>query len=213
MSLIRYTPYSMGHLQQQLNRMFDQFDTDLFGRSEELGGGMFTPAVDVKEDAEAYTVHMEVPGVPQENLNITLQDNVLTIRGAKEQKQEHTEGQFRRVERSYGTFARSLSLPRNVDGGGVTANLTDGVLEVRLPKLEDAKPRQITVGGTAQSASGTTYESSNAQIESSRASALAGAEETTKVDVTGSAKGAGKGRNAPASGSSSKATGSKRAKE
>jgi len=152
MSLIRYTPYLMGNLQQQFNRMFDQYDRDFAGGSEGLGGGMFTPAVDVKEDSDAYTVHMEVPGVPQDKLNITLQDNVLTIRGQKEQRQEHGEGQYRRVERSYGAFARSLTLPRNVDSGAVAANLHDGVLEVRLPKQEEARPRQISITATANSA-------------------------------------------------------------
>jgi len=150
MSLIRYTPYNLSNLQQQINRMFDQVDNEFGGRSEGLGGGMFTPAVDIKEDADAYTVSLEAPGVKQENLNLTLQDNVLTIRGHKEQKQEQGEGQYRRVECSYGSFARSLSLPRNVDGNGVTADLHDGVLTVRLPKHEAAKPRQINIGTSRQ---------------------------------------------------------------
>lgn len=151
MSLVRYTHPMMG-LQQQINRMFDQFDSNLFGHLEGLGEGMFAPPVDVKEDADAYTVHLEVPGVAQENLQLSLQDNVLTIRGTKEQKQETGEGRYRRVERSYGSFARSLSLPRNVDGSGVTANLEDGVLEVRLPKREESRPRQISVGLTQNAA-------------------------------------------------------------
>ncbi len=147
MSLIRTTHPMLG-LQQQINRMFDQFDSDLFGHLENLGEGMFAPAVDVKEDADAYTVHLEVPGVAQDKLQLMLQDNVLTIKGAKEQKTEDSEGRYRRVERSYGNFARSLSLPRSVDPNAVTANLEDGVLEVRLPKREDARPRQINVGTT-----------------------------------------------------------------
>jgi HSP20 family protein len=109
MSLIRYT-HPMMHLQQQINRMFDQFDTDLFGRLEGLGEGMFTPPVDIKEDADAYTVHLEVPGVSQDHLHLSLQDNVLTIKGSKEQKQESGEGRYRRIERSYGSFSRSLIL-------------------------------------------------------------------------------------------------------
>jgi len=115
---------------------------------EGLGEGMFTPPVDIKEDADAYTVHLEVPGVSQDNLHLSLQDNVLTIKGSKEQKQESGEGRYRRIERSYGSFARSLSLPRNVDATRVEANLEDGVLEVRLPKREESKPRQINVGVT-----------------------------------------------------------------
>jgi HSP20 family protein len=148
MSMIRYTPYSVAGLQQQLNRIFDQFDPELTGRSEELGGGMFTPAADVKEDTDAYIVQVEVPGIAQDSINITLQENVLTIRGEKAAKQDNTEGQFRRVERAYGLFARSLSLPRGIDSNGVTASLRDGVLEVRLPKQEEAKPRQINIGVT-----------------------------------------------------------------
>ncbi len=147
MSLIRYS-HPMMHLQQQINRMFDQFDNDLFGRMEGLGEGMFTPPVDIKEDADAYTVHLEVPGVTQDHLHLSLQDNVLTIKGSKEQKQESGEGRYRRIERSYGSFSRSLSLPRNVDATRVEANLEDGVLEVRLPKREESKPRQINVGVT-----------------------------------------------------------------
>jgi len=150
MSLIRYT-HPMMNLQQQINRMFDQFDTDLFGRLEGLGEGMFTPPVDIKEDADAYTVHLEVPGVSQDNLHLSLQDNVLTIKGSKEQKQESGEGRYRRIERNYGSFSRSLSLPRNVDATRVEANLEDGVLEVRLPKREESKPRQINVGVTQNS--------------------------------------------------------------
>ncbi|HEX8832899.1 MAG TPA: Hsp20/alpha crystallin family protein [Abditibacteriaceae bacterium] len=146
MSSIRYT-HPMMNLHQQLNRMFDQFDTDLFGRLEELGDGLYAPAVDVKEDPDAYTVHLEVPGVKQDNLNLSLQDNVLTIKGIKEQGAQH-EGRYRRIERSYGSFVRSLSLPRSVDGAGVTANLQDGILEVRLPKREEARPRQISVTTT-----------------------------------------------------------------
>lgn len=147
MSLIRYGHPLLG-LQQQVNRMFDQFDSDLFGRMEDLGEGMFAPAVDVKEDADAYTVHLDVPGVAQDKLQLMLQDNVLIIKGVKEKKTGDGAGRYRRVERSYGGFSRSLHLPRSVDGSAVTANLEDGVLEVTLPKREDARPRQINVGTT-----------------------------------------------------------------
>lgn len=146
MSMVRYG-HPMMHL-QQINRIFDQFDSDLFGRLENLGEGMFAPAVDVKEDADAYTVHLEVPGVSQDNINLTLQDNILTIAGTKEQKQESAASRYRRVERTYGSFSRSISLPRGVDGNAVTANLEDGVLEVRLPKREEVRPRQINIGVT-----------------------------------------------------------------
>jgi len=151
MSMIRYG-HPMLALHRQLNQMFDGFDSDLFGHLEELGEGLYTPAVDVREDDGAYTVWLEVPGVRREALDISLQNNVLTIKGAKEQAA--VEGRYRRVERSYGSFVRSLSLPRNVDENGVVANLENGVLEVRLPKREEARARQISVSTTVSAQNG-----------------------------------------------------------
>lgn len=149
MSLIRFTPYGYSDLQEQANRLFDQLTGAERNQSEGLGGGMFTPPVDVREDADAYHITLEAPGMRREQLDITLQENVLTVRGQKEQKQRDEEGQYRRIECSYGSFARTLTLPRNVDGSGVTANLHDGLLQVRLPKHEEAKPRQINIAGGA----------------------------------------------------------------
>jgi HSP20 family protein len=150
MSLIRYTPFPGGNFSHQLNRMFEDFDNS-FGRFEGLGGGTFAPALDVKEDADRYTVSLEAPGIAQENLKISLENNVLSIHGTKEQKQEENQGEYRRVERSYGSFTRSVTLPRNVDVNKVEANLSDGVLTIQLPKEEQAKPRSISIGTTANS--------------------------------------------------------------
>lgn len=150
MSLIRYMPFPSGNFTQQINRMFEDFDNQ-FGRFEGLGGGTFAPALDVKEDADTYTVALEVPGIAEDNLQISLENNVLTVHGTKEQKQEEEgEGRYRRVERSYGSFTRSVTLPRNVDGNSVAANLTDGILTITLPKEEQAKPRQISIGTTVE---------------------------------------------------------------
>ena len=150
MSLIRYTPFPVGNFTQQLNRMFEDFDSN-FGQFEGLGGGTFAPPLDLKEDADSYMVALEVPGILQDNLKISLENNVLTIHGTKEQKKEEEgEGRYRRIERSYGSFTRSVTLPRNVDVNGVAANLTDGVLVISLPKEEQAKPRQISIGTTTE---------------------------------------------------------------
>lgn len=154
MSLIRYTPFPISNLQQQINRMFDDFGPG-FGQYgsqfEGLGGGTFAPALDVKEDADSYIVSIEVPGIAQENLNISLENNVLTVRGTKEQRRDEKDRELRRVERSYGSFARSVTLPRNVDASKVAANLNDGVLTIDLPKEDQAKPKQISIGTTHQS--------------------------------------------------------------
>ena len=105
----------------------------------------------MKEDSDSYTVALEVPGIPQDNLKISLENNVLSIHGTKEQKKEEEgEGRYRRVERSFGSFTRSVTLPRNVDVNNVNADLSDGVLTVSLPKEEQAKPRQISIGTTTE---------------------------------------------------------------
>jgi len=104
----------------------------------------------VREDVDAYVVHVEVPGVPRENMDIAMHDGALVIRGRKESTSQNGDARFRRVERSYGSFARALQLPRNVDPEQISASLNDGVLEVRLPKREEIKPRRIAIGDTRE---------------------------------------------------------------
>ena len=145
MGLIRYTPYLLNNLQQQVNRVFDEYGDNGLRSQEVLSGGTFAPPMDVKEDDDAYTVQMEVPGVKQEDLNLTLQENVVTIRGQKAQRSEEDEGNFRRIERSYGSFARSVRLPRVADTERIEASFDNGVLTVSVPKREEAKARTIEV--------------------------------------------------------------------
>jgi len=168
MAIIRYqTP--LLNLQHEINRMFEEFDRSV--EQEPSQNTMFRPAVDVREDADAYVVHVEVPGVPRENLDIAMQDGALLIRGRKESTSQNGDARFRRVERSYGTFARALQLPRNVDPERISASLNDGVLEVRLPKREEIKPRRIAIGGTHEAQNG----SSEAQSQlSDNASSTSG---------------------------------------
>jgi len=180
MAIIRYQAPLL-NLQHEINRMFEEFDRAI--EHEPSQAAMFRPAVDVREDSDAYVVHVEVPGVPRENLDIAMQDGALLIRGRKESTSQNGDARFRRVERSYGTFARALQLPRNVDPERISASLNDGVLEVRLPKREEIKPRRISIGGTheaqgapleaeAQSTNGASSESANGSGEgASQASA------------------------------------------
>lgn len=149
MNIVRTYPMGLSPLQRQINRIFEQFDEELSGGSSELSGGSFAPAMDVREDDDAYIVHLEVPGISRDDIELTIHDNTLVIRGSREQKQDKTGGQFRRVERSYGSFARALTLPRPVDVNRIEADLQDGVLEVRLPKSENARPRQISIGSSS----------------------------------------------------------------
>ena len=170
MAIIRYQAPLL-NLQHEINRMFEEFDRALESEPSASGAGMFRPAVDVHEDADAYVVHVEVPGVPRENLDIAMHDGALLIRGRKESISASGEARFRRVERAYGTFARALQLPRNVDPERISASLNDGVLEVRLPKREEIKPRRIAIGDTREAAAEAASEENGAERVDGGASA------------------------------------------
>jgi len=103
------------------------------------------PPVDIFEDAEAIRIIAEVPGVKPEDVKISLDDNVLTIKGAKQQVAEERTERVHRYERTYGSFERSFTLPATVDASNIKASYAHGVLTVTLPKAEKAKPRQIEV--------------------------------------------------------------------
>jgi HSP20 family protein len=113
------------------------------GRSEDLAA--WTPGVDVVEESDAYVFHADLPGVPKENVDITFEDNILTVSGSRERHDESNQGQYRRVERRYGRFTRSFALPSQVDTNKVDASFRDGVLVIRVPKAETAKARKIKI--------------------------------------------------------------------
>ncbi len=151
MSLIRWKPSrdlasfpsDMVSLQREMNRVFDSF----FNGVDEPGllNGTWAPAVDVAEGEDSYTVKMELPGVKKDDVKITLESNILTIRGEKKAESEVKEKNYHRTERSYGSFQRSFTLPTTVKNDRIDAVYKDGILTVTLPKAEEAKPRQIEV--------------------------------------------------------------------
>lgn len=150
MSLIRWNPTrelsawpsEMLSIQREMNRLFDSFF-----RNDEVGTGMsmWSPAVDILERDVEYEVRMELPGVRKDDVKITIENNVLTIRGEKKQESNEEEKGYRRVERSYGSFQRSFTLPTSVRPEKIDATVADGVLTVRLPKAEEARPKEIEV--------------------------------------------------------------------
>jgi HSP20 family protein len=142
MSVSRWDPF------QDLLAIQDEMN-QVFGRARQgQGGRVWAPALDISERKDAYVVTVEVPGVNSDDLDITLEDGLLTIQG---------EQQFHRVERRYGSFRRSITLPSQVQADAIEASFENGVLEVVVPKAEEAKPKKITVraGGGRQEVSGT----------------------------------------------------------
>jgi len=132
-------------LQQEINRMFNSF---FLGGAQDDGTlfpTVWSPAVDIAEDELEYLVKVELPGVNKDEVKITMQNNILTIRGEKKQEKETEDLNLHRVERSYGSFQRSFPLPTTVRNDSIEASYKDGVLAIRLPKAEVAKPKQVEV--------------------------------------------------------------------
>ena len=128
------------------DRAFDNFwnDSD-FVADGESGQRTWLPAVDIYENDDAFVATADLPGLKKDDIDVALEDNVLTVSGERKFEAREGEGSFRRVERSYGTFRRSFALPRGVDSTKVEAKFKDGVLTLTLPKSEVAKGRKITV--------------------------------------------------------------------
>lgn len=131
------------NLQVQLNRLFEPFARFATGE-EELVSGTWVPPVDVAETQDKIFVRAEVPGMKQEDISIEFENGLLTIKG--ERKLEKSEGvTWHRVERIYGNFRRSFTLPRSVDPEKISASYREGILEVEVPKREEAKPKHIKI--------------------------------------------------------------------
>lgn len=153
MALIRWNPArevatfpsDVFHMQREIDRMFDRF---LGGSLMEDGTAFtsnWTPAVDITEHENEYVVKLEIPGVSKDDVKITLENNVLTVKGEKKQEKESKSANYHRVERSYGAFQRTFTLPMGVKEDSIDASYKDGILNIALPKAEEAKPKQIDV--------------------------------------------------------------------
>jgi HSP20 family protein len=126
-----------------MSRLFEeQYGT---GREESLTAGAFVPPVDIYEDEHSLQLKLEVPGIEQKDLDVKVENNVLTVSGERKFEKEEKEENFRRVERRYGSFTRSFTLPNTVNPEDVSAYYNDGVLKIRLGKRAEAKPKQIKV--------------------------------------------------------------------
>lgn len=144
MALTRWNPFrGLVSVQRDLDSMMEDF----FGHTHmfDWDGGIWSPPVDITETDDNLVVSIEIPGMTKEDVKITLQDNVLTIRGEKKQETEKRDANYHRVERSYGSFTRSFSLPAAVEGEKIKAQYKDGLLKITLPKAEQVKPKEIPI--------------------------------------------------------------------
>lgn len=145
MALVRYsTPLrEMLQLQNDMNRLFTGFFPN--GQQEEMAAAAWSPQVDVYEDTEGIRVHADLPGVEQKDLDIQVDNNTLTVKGERRLMNEDKKENYHRIERVHGSFSRSFMLPEYADTEKVEASFKNGVLEVRIPKRAEKKPKQIKV--------------------------------------------------------------------
>jgi HSP20 family protein len=145
MAITRWRPFrDMVSIQDEMNKLFDDF----FGRPlvrTEWTEGVWTPSVDVSEDKDNVIIKAEMPGMNKDDVKISVQDGVITLRGEKKQETEEKDKNYHRIERSYGSFCRSFQLPTTVKTEKIKASYKEGVLSVTLPKTEEVKPKEIPI--------------------------------------------------------------------
>ncbi len=151
MTITRFTPFRAGsledvtNLQNRLNSIFHDFARPAASGSETLATGSFVPAVDVYEDQQQLVLKLEVPGIRQEDLDIRVENQTLTVRGERKLGAEEKEENFHRIERRFGSFVRSFTLPQTVDLESIRAAYENGVLNLSVAKKAEAKRRQIRI--------------------------------------------------------------------
>ena len=145
MTLIaRWDPFrNLATLQDQINRMVE--DTFVRNRPDDSALSVWAPAVDIYETADELVLKADVPDVNERDLDIRVENNMLTLRGERKFEKTVSEDNYLRVERSYGSFSRSFALPNTVDTDDIRADYRNGVLTVRMPKRAESKPKQIKV--------------------------------------------------------------------
>lgn len=146
MALVRWMPMqNVLAWQQEMNRMLHEVARGGTGEETSWGASTWMPPVDLYETDEAFVLKAELPGLTKDDLHLEVHDRTLTVRGERKQEAEISEDRYHRRERTYGSFQRVFTLPTPIDAEKVQASFKDGMLELRLPKHEAAKPRRIAV--------------------------------------------------------------------
>lgn len=146
-SMTRWTP-ATELFQDRFNRLFDRAFSDPrsnFESGEDVSSRNWMPAVDISETEEALVLYAELPGLTKDDVDITMENNLLSIRGERKFEKDTTKENFHRIERTFGAFSRSFTLPSNVLSDEVNASFHDGLLRIEIPKAEEAKPRKIAI--------------------------------------------------------------------
>jgi HSP20 family protein len=145
MTITRYDPFrDLRNLQEEVNRLF----TGNIGRSfedEGIARGSWSPSVDIYENKDQIVLEAELPGMKQEEFDLSIENNILTLRGERQFEKKEEADNYHRVERAYGSFTRSFTLPNTVSGEDATADYRNGVLRVVIPKREEVKARRIEI--------------------------------------------------------------------
>ena len=139
MAITRYEPWSI------LNQLHRELDRAGNFSNGSVATAEWAPAVDIKELDDNFVLHADIPGVKPEEINVTMEDGVLTVKGEKKTEAETEKEGYKRVERTYGSFYRRFSLPDTADAEAISAKSKDGVLEITIPKREAVKPKKINV--------------------------------------------------------------------
>lgn len=141
MAIAHYQPWSLlNQLQKELERSYE------IDREEgAVATAEWTPAVDIKEEPHQFVIHADIPGVKPEDIDVSMEDGVITIKGEKKTEATTDKEGYKRVERTYGSFYRRFSLPDTADSELISAKSANGVLEIIIPKREEVKPKKITV--------------------------------------------------------------------
>jgi HSP20 family protein len=159
MALIRWEPVrELNTIQSEMNRLFNSFFEPSATGANGTQLRRWVPPMDLVESEDAFLLRADLPGLSEEDVNIELEDNLLTISGERKSEHEERKEGYYRVERASGTFSRSLTLPEGVDPDAIQASFENGVLEVRVPKPEQKQPRKVTIsagGGAPKTIEGT----------------------------------------------------------
>ncbi len=147
MTIVKWRPFrDMVNFQEEMNRMFDRFYShDSWDDQEELSRSTWHPAMDISENKDEFVISAELPGLVKKDIQITFTNGTLKIEGERKKDTEEKDVNYHRVERTYGKFCRTFQLPTIVQQDKISADFKEGILNIRLPKAEEVKPKEIEV--------------------------------------------------------------------